>query len=161
MRMGQRGQDNPFRNLRAVDTRGGCEGDGGACVDWRICDVICASREKVYELEVGAGFWARRDGGECDEYGGIFIDFCSGYSDQQLDSQLTIERGKAAAVIQTFRYILLCVPRGIREKQVLECDVNIRMILLDSVENLGGFFEGQDDEQLLCFGVKAAAHCER
>ena len=157
MRMGQRSQDDPFGNLRTVDARRGCERDGGACVDWRLCNVICASREKVYESEVGAGFWTRREGGQCDEYGGIFVDFCSGYSDQQLGSQLTIER----EVSQTFRYILLCIPRGIGEEQGLECDVNIRMVLLDSVENVGRFFEGQDDEHMLCFGIRAAAHNER
>lgn len=80
MRVGQRGQNDPFRNLRAVDAGRGCERDGGACVDWRIGDVIRASREEMDELEVGAGFWTWREGGECDKDGCIFVNFCSGHS---------------------------------------------------------------------------------
>lgn len=34
------------------------------------------------------------------------------------------------------------------------------MVLSDSVEDLGGFLEGQDDEQMLGLGVRAAAHGE-
>ena len=34
------------------------------------------------------------------------------------------------------------------------------MVLSDSVEDLCGFIERQDDEQMLGLGVSAAAHCE-
>lgn len=35
------------------------------------------------EFEVGAGFWTGGEGAERGEDGCIFVDVCSGYSDQQ------------------------------------------------------------------------------
>ena len=78
MRVGQRGQDDPFRNLRTMDTGGGSQRDRGVCVDWGIGDVISPSGEKMDELEIWAGLWTRREGGEGDEYGSIFVNFCGG-----------------------------------------------------------------------------------
>lgn len=100
--------------------------------------MVRASGEEVYELEVRAGFWARREGRKRDEYGGIFVDFCNGHRIQQS----AIQRGEAAEVDQTFRYILQGVPRGVGEKQVLERDLDIRMVLPNSVEYFGRFLKG-------------------
>ena len=44
--------------------------------------MIRAGGEEVDELEVGAVRWSRREGGESDEDGCIFEDFCSGHSNQ-------------------------------------------------------------------------------
>ena len=38
-------------------------------------DVVRAGGEEMDELEIGAGFRARREGGECCEDGGIFVNF--------------------------------------------------------------------------------------
>ena len=45
--------------------------------------MVRARREEMDELEVGAGFWTGREGGECGEDGYIFIDLCSGVSKEQ------------------------------------------------------------------------------
>ena len=42
--------------------------------------MVRAGGEDVDELEVGARFWSRREGGQCREDGYVFIDFCSGIS---------------------------------------------------------------------------------
>ena len=36
--------------------------------------------EEVDELEIGAGLGGGREGGECDEDGCVFVDFCGGDS---------------------------------------------------------------------------------
>lgn len=134
MRMGQRGQDDPFGDLRAVDAGRGGQWDRGFCVDWRVGDVVRAGGEEVDELEIRAGFWTRREGGECGEDGCVFVEF--------------------------FRYLLFALPRRAGEAQTLERDLDIRMVLPDPVENLGWFFEGHDNEQMLGLGVGTAAHGE-
>ena len=48
--MCQGGKDDPFCNLRTVDTRGGCQGDVGRCVYGVVGDVICTGREDMYKL---------------------------------------------------------------------------------------------------------------
>ena len=35
-------EDDPFRNLRTMDTRGGCQGDVGGRVDGMVGNVICS-----------------------------------------------------------------------------------------------------------------------
>ena len=76
MRVGQRGQDDPFCNLRAVDARRGGQRDRGFCIDWSIGDVVRACGEKMDELEIWAGFWAGRKGGKRSEDGCVLVDFC-------------------------------------------------------------------------------------
>lgn len=78
MRVGEGGQDDPFCDLGAVDAGRGGQGDGGVCVDGGIGDVVRAGREEMDELELGAGFWAWREGGECGEDGCVFVEFCDG-----------------------------------------------------------------------------------
>lgn len=122
--------------------------------------MIRASGEEVYELEVGAGFWTWREGGECYEHGGILVNLCRGLPINN-GPQSQQMRDEEAGGDQTGRYFLHALPRGAGEEQALEGDVNVGMILLDPVENLGGFFEGQYDEQMLRFGVGTATHGER
>lgn len=76
--VGEGGEDDPFCDLGAVNTGGGGQGDGGGGVDWGVGDVVGAGGEEVDELEVGAGFGGWREGGECDENGCIFVEFCDG-----------------------------------------------------------------------------------
>ena len=93
--VGEHGQDDPFGDLGAVDARGCSQGDRGVFVDGRVGDVVGAGGEEVDELEVGAVGWGRRDGGEGNEDGCIFEDFCSGRSGQYLCNQIVkIERNK-------------------------------------------------------------------
>ena len=73
--VGERGQDDPFGDLGAVDAGRGGQRDGGVCVDGGVCDVVCAGGEEVDELEVGAGFRAGWDGREGHENGDVFVDF--------------------------------------------------------------------------------------
>ena len=122
--------------------------------------MIRASGEEVYELEFGAGFWTWREGGECCEHGGIPVDFCRGsaISNGPQSQQL---RDEEAEGDETCRNFLHALPRGAGDEQALEGDFNVGMILLDPVENLGGFFEGQYDEQMLWFGVGTSAHGKR
>lgn len=78
--VGEGGEDDPFGDLGAVDAGGGGQGDGGVCVDGGVGDVVRAGGEEVDEVEVGAGFWAWREGGERGEDGGVFVDFCGGFN---------------------------------------------------------------------------------
>ena len=75
VRVGERGQDDPFGDLGAVDARRGGQCDGGVFVDGGVCDVVCAGGDEVDELEFGAGFRAGGDGGECGENCNVFVDF--------------------------------------------------------------------------------------
>ena len=59
---------------------------------------------------------------------------------------------------RTFGEFILALPRRVGEEQALECDLDVRMVLSDPVEDGGRFFEGQDDEQML--RLLAAAHGE-
>lgn len=61
---------------------------------------------------------------------------------------------------QTFRYLLLALPRGAREEQALECNLDIRMVLFDPIEDFCRFFEGEDDKQMLGLRVGTSAHGE-
>ncbi len=45
--VGEGGEDDPFCDLRAVDARGGGEGDTGGGVDWVVGDVVCAGGDEV------------------------------------------------------------------------------------------------------------------
>lgn len=60
--------------------------------------MIGASGEEMDELELGASFWAGREGGECDEDGCIFVNFCSGHGNQQSALRPAVKRGEAADV---------------------------------------------------------------
>lgn len=76
--VGERGQDDPFGDLGAVDARRGGQWDRGVCVDWRFGNVVRAGGEEVDELELGACFWGGREGGKRGEDGRVFVEFCRG-----------------------------------------------------------------------------------
>ena len=61
-------------------------------------------------------------------------------------------------VNQTLGYFFLTLPRGVCKVKASESDSDVRMVLPDPVEDGGGFFEGQNDEQMLRLGT--AAHGE-
>ena len=58
-------------------------------------------------------------------------------------------------IIQTFGYRFLSNPRRVREEKALECDLDVRMVLPDPVEDSCGLFEWHDDEQMLGLGTPA------
>lgn len=47
VRVGQGSENDPFGDLRAVNTRGSSERDGGGGIDWGLCDVVRAGGEEV------------------------------------------------------------------------------------------------------------------
>ena len=59
---------------------------------------------------------------------------------------------------QTFRYLLLTLPRRAGNGKAPECDFDVWMVLPDPFEDGGGFLKGRDDEQML--GLGTAAHGE-
>jgi len=48
MRVGQGSENDPFSDLRTVNTGGCGEWDGGGGIDWGVGDMIRAGGNKVY-----------------------------------------------------------------------------------------------------------------
>ena len=69
-------------------------------------------------------------------------------------------RPASTAVRRTFRDWFLSFPRGIIIQQHAKGDLYVRMPLSYPVENLRGFWEGQDYEQVLGFAVWSPSHCD-
>lgn len=51
-------------------------------------------------------------------------------------------KGKGLSINQTFGDLFVALPWGVGKEQTPECDLDVWMVLLDPVEDGGGFFEG-------------------